>query len=342
MDKRYQVFVSSTYTDLKDARRRVIEILLESDCIPIGMELFPATDEDSWKYIASVIEECDYYVLVMGGRYGSTDEKGLGFTEREYDYAVEKKVPILAFTHGNTGELSANVSELTPDGQAKLKAFRKKVQANQLVKHWTSVEDLAGKVAVSINQAKRRIPRIGWVRANEVAPAEVYQELERLRRENTAASNKSLIDTSRLCQGNDEFVIPYQLAVGLKEMHQGSPRYFYEDGQLTCTWDKLFELIAPELLIPKSESNVRHYIDRSLKTFVPPAETMRLYDDPNNPNHKGSVILRFDMLTIMFQYEALGLVSRVEVLDNNAGTLWVLTPQGQQKLISLRVAYRKA
>ena len=37
MDKRYQVFVSSTYTDLKDERRAIIQTLVEMDCIPAGI-----------------------------------------------------------------------------------------------------------------------------------------------------------------------------------------------------------------------------------------------------------------------------------------------------------------
>ena len=46
MDKRYQVFVSSTYTDLKDERSAIFQTLMEMDCIPAGMELFPAADEE--------------------------------------------------------------------------------------------------------------------------------------------------------------------------------------------------------------------------------------------------------------------------------------------------------
>lgn len=40
MDKRFQVFVSSTYEDLQEERREVMQALLELDCIPAGMELF--------------------------------------------------------------------------------------------------------------------------------------------------------------------------------------------------------------------------------------------------------------------------------------------------------------
>ena len=51
MDKRYQVFVSSTYADLKEERQHVIQALMEMDCIPSGMEVFPAADEEQWDFI---------------------------------------------------------------------------------------------------------------------------------------------------------------------------------------------------------------------------------------------------------------------------------------------------
>lgn len=46
MNKKYQVFVSSTYEDLRIERQEVMHALLELDCIPSGMELFPAADKN--------------------------------------------------------------------------------------------------------------------------------------------------------------------------------------------------------------------------------------------------------------------------------------------------------
>ena len=43
--KRYQVFISSTFTDLKDERDKVMRAVLELKCFPAGMELFPAKDK---------------------------------------------------------------------------------------------------------------------------------------------------------------------------------------------------------------------------------------------------------------------------------------------------------
>lgn len=100
MDKRYQVFISSTYADLQDERQEVIQALLELDCIPAGMELFPAASEDQWTLIKQVIDDCDYYMVIVAGRYGSIGSDGLSFTEMEYRYALDSGKPIIGFCTG--------------------------------------------------------------------------------------------------------------------------------------------------------------------------------------------------------------------------------------------------
>jgi hypothetical protein len=103
MDKRYQVFVSSTYQDLTNERQEVMQALLELDCIPSGMELFPAATDDQWTLIKRVIDDCDYYIVIVGGRYGSLAPDGISYTELEYRYALERKKPIIAFLHKDPG-----------------------------------------------------------------------------------------------------------------------------------------------------------------------------------------------------------------------------------------------
>lgn len=70
-NKKYQVFISSTYSDLIEERRKILDILLAADCIPAGMEAFVATDAEQFEVIKKVIDLCDYYVLIIGKRYGS-------------------------------------------------------------------------------------------------------------------------------------------------------------------------------------------------------------------------------------------------------------------------------
>lgn len=115
MEKRYQVFVSSTYADLKTERQKVIQALMELDCIPAGMELFPAADEEQFEFIKRVIDDCDYYLLIIGGRYGSVTSEGISFTEKEYEYALDLGLKVIALLHEKPDEIPFGRSEQDPD-----------------------------------------------------------------------------------------------------------------------------------------------------------------------------------------------------------------------------------
>src|SRR5436190_9354466 len=112
-NKRYQVFVSSTYEDLQAERQEVIHALLELECIPAGMELFPAANQDQWSLIKKVIDDCDYYIVISAGRHGSLDAAGVGYTELEYRYALETDKPIIGFLHQDPESLPGHVCEPT-------------------------------------------------------------------------------------------------------------------------------------------------------------------------------------------------------------------------------------
>src|SRR5437588_12262222 len=96
---RYQVFISSTFLDLKAQRQAAVQALLELGCIPLGMEIFPAANERQWNYIKRVIAECDYYVVISAGKYGSLGSRGLSYTEMEYRYARDIGKPLIALLH---------------------------------------------------------------------------------------------------------------------------------------------------------------------------------------------------------------------------------------------------
>ena len=69
-DKKYQIFISSTFKDLQVERDNIIKAILELYHIPIGMEMFSAEDEDQWEIIRRTIDISDYYILILGLRYG--------------------------------------------------------------------------------------------------------------------------------------------------------------------------------------------------------------------------------------------------------------------------------
>ncbi len=197
MDKRYQVFVSSTYEDLHEERREVMQALLALDCIPTGMELFPAADDDSWTHIQRFIAECDYYIVIVGGRYGSKGPAGKSFTEMEYDHAVEAGLPTLAFLHKDPGAILANKTEPTDEGKTALSSFRKKIENARHAKYWSSSAELAGIVTLGMASLMKIKPRVGWARADLVPDEGAAQELLRLRREIDALSADLVAARSR-------------------------------------------------------------------------------------------------------------------------------------------------
>jgi len=176
--RRFEVFVSSTYRDLQEARQRVTMTLLECDAFPSGMEMFPAADDDAWTLIRRIIDGCDYYLLVIAGKYGSVDpSSGLSYTEMEYDYAVAASKPVMAFLYKDVDGLRADQCESTDEGREKYNNFRQKVQKAKHVKYWKSLDDLPGQVALSYTKFVRDYPATGWMRADQASSTESLKEL---------------------------------------------------------------------------------------------------------------------------------------------------------------------
>ena len=182
--KRYQVFVSSTFTDLKEERQLVIRTLVEIDCIPAGMELFPAADEEQFEFIKTVIDDCDYYVVIVGGRYGSVSKEGISYTEMEYDYAKERGLQVLAFLHEDPKQIPAGKSELNPEVRQKLEGFRNKLTGNRLVSFWKDINELDRQVMKSVSKAIKMFPGIGWIRGSSVDTTALLQQINDIRTEN--------------------------------------------------------------------------------------------------------------------------------------------------------------
>ncbi len=163
MEKRYQVFVSSTYEDLQFERQEVMHALLELDCIPSGMELFPAANEDQWTVIKKVIDDCDYYIVITAGKYGSVDEHGQSYTEKEYRYAMSKNKPIIAFLYKDLPSLASKLTESDSTTKERLEQFRALCKG-KLCKFWTSKAELGSVVSRSLVQLIKNHPAVGWVR----------------------------------------------------------------------------------------------------------------------------------------------------------------------------------
>lgn len=195
IDKKYQVFVSSTYTDLKKERSAIIDLLLRLNCIPVGMEYFPANNMNQMEYISRMIETSDYYILISAGKYGTIDPStGLGYTEMEYNCALSAKIPIMSFIHTSIDNLAPGKKEKKEDSQVKLRVFQEKVRKGKLVNYYSKTDELISKVAASLADCMKECPSTGWIRAeNSDISEDLEHEIDKVLRE-CSLSNKDIVE----------------------------------------------------------------------------------------------------------------------------------------------------
>lgn len=198
-----------------------MHVLLELDCIPAGMELFPASNEDQWSLIKGVIDDCDYYVVIIGGRYGSVGADGMSYTEMEYRYAIENGKPVIAFLHKDPELIPKKFTENTEEGQKKLNNFRKLAQ-EKMCKFWTTSQELGSIVSRSLISLQRKFPGTGWVRGNLIpskdASLEILglkNEIEVLQKKLNEARTKAPEGSEKFAQGSDLVPLNYIVKYGI-------------------------------------------------------------------------------------------------------------------------------
>jgi uncharacterized protein DUF4062 len=358
MDRRQQVFVSSTFVDLQEERAAIVSALLSLEAFPAGMELFPAADDDAWTLIKKVIDESDYYLLVIGGKYGSIDpETKLSYTEKEYDYAVAQKKPVMAFLHAKPQKIELGKSEASEETRAKLAAFRKKVESAKHVKYWKSRDDLRAQVALSFPTFRQQYPAVGWIRGDVQTSTETLGELNELRKEKEdlerqleAARTKAPAGSEDLAQGDDLVGLSpvANVEVALNGRSWRTTRYRL-DVSPPFTWDGVFSSLGPDLLDEADERDMFRAVSSWLTSRFGDAvrsaaeEGLELKKRTKDTVQSVSLQLQdVDFGTVMIQLNALGLITRSEKKRSvsDTGTYWTLTPFGTEHLTTLRAVRR--
>ncbi|MGW8958775.1 DUF4062 domain-containing protein [Paenibacillus sp. NPDC055715] len=199
-EKKYQVFISSTYTDLIDARRAVYDTVLSLYHFPVGMEMFGSDDDEQWKIIEDTIRESDYYLLIIGHRYGSISTEGTSYTEKEFDLAKSLGIPIISFIQNRDVATTPDKREIDAELVTKLNMFVDKAKNGKLVSFWDTVSKLEAEVAKSLPKTMSRHPRMGWIRADKATSPEVMNEFAKVNSENRELREE--LEKLRALQGN--------------------------------------------------------------------------------------------------------------------------------------------
>ncbi|MDE7253655.1 MAG: DUF4062 domain-containing protein [Acetatifactor sp.] len=233
MNKKLQVFVSSTYTDLVEERQAAVEAILDAGHIPAGMELFKAGNESQLKTIYKWIDESDVYMLILGGRYGTIEPKtNKSYTQIEYEYAASKGIPIFAVVLSEpflknkmnvTSKIGDVIEQKEPE---KYKEF-KDIVMSKIIREADDCKDIKLAIHSTLNEFMNDYNLTGWVRntdendtvqmlkdnsllikENNVLNKQIHELKEKLRAKENAQFGRYSFEELITIFRNKTFVLP--------------------------------------------------------------------------------------------------------------------------------------
>jgi hypothetical protein len=336
-DKKYQVFVSSTFVDLQNERRAVMTALMEAGYIPAGMEFFGAVDEAQFEFIKRVIDRSDYYIVIVGNRYGSTDADGFSYTEKEYDYAVKRGLKVIALLHRTPENLPHKFAEKKTKLQRRLAAFRKKLEKGRVVTFWTEPNVLPKDAVVAMSKQVNLFPATGWVRGDQVANATALAEMNDLRKkiselQGKLAADQSLPSPENIADYDELFTVvgtvgPFTLPWSCN-VAWGLIAVFALGNLLTPQWDETQRAALAKTLYLQSQGMT---IESASAGALATAATAKLHDNT------------YQAIRIQLMAYRLVAVAKhaANVPAGYSGLVWSQTPSGQQAYYSVMVTKTK-
>ena len=333
-ERRYQVFVSSTFRDLQEERQKVLQAILELRAFPAGMEMFPSADDEQWAFIQREIESSDYYVVIVAGKYGSLAPDGVSFTEKEYDYAVSLGKPVMGFLFHDLGELKGALLEQEPSSREKLNAFRDKVKRSKLVKFYRNSDDLKSQVFQALIHGFQFRPQEGWTRSRHSRRIGDLEEITKLQKrvleleaENAKLRSAAQDPRALLAQGDD----PVQWKLELTAVGD----FPAEIVTIEATWNELLKCLfrggVPMLSQKDILSRLRSFAEEKVDSVgLRGSSSSRIAEGGLQEISAQTRIQFMGLGYVQMEFPAPGVMN------------WVLTERGRLQLALLRGALRQS
>lgn len=334
MNKKLQVFISSTYIDLIEERQAAVQAVLDAGHIPAGMELFKAGNTSQLETIYKWIDNSDVYMLILGGRYGSIEEKtGKSYTQLEYEYAIDKGLPVFSVVLRDDflkrkSDILGEERTIEKSNISQYNNFKNLVMS-KIVREVSDCKDIMLAVHTTLKDFMEEYKFVGWVRSNSTELnadllkqindmnnliSDLKKEKDRLRQE--------IDDLNQSFESNLAFEGQLIQIEGKYQENYGRPgaSHFVDRAvSKEITWDKMFILWAPYLIQTSNYYRAKQSLERALKDYMGHYFEMR------------------DNLfqTIKIQYHALGLIKAFEANSTAGGTAEFisLTEKGKNYLI---------
>lgn len=236
MKKKLQVFISSTYEDLKDERQAAVQAVLDAGHIPAGMELFKSGNESQLVTVKKWIDDSDVYMLILGGRYGSIEpDSGKSYAHVEYEYAIDRKIPVFAVVLSESYLLSKAAKEgqdniFDKNNKVKYEQFKRFV-LSKIIRKAEDEKDIKIAIHTTLQQFLNDYELVGWVKGDVVLKDEL--NVVKLKKENLKLVKENERLKSQLLPREDLIGgFNYKdLKTLLENMEFDIPKEYTEDGK---------------------------------------------------------------------------------------------------------------
>lgn len=136
------VFLSSTFEDMKEYRKAIIDRIIKRRMVPICMENWGANANKVTSVITDEVKKADIYLGIFGTRYGYVDENtNMSMTEIEYREALASNKPILVYIAKN-----AKDDITTGDNSQKMLELLTEIEKERIVYYFNSIDQLGEQV----------------------------------------------------------------------------------------------------------------------------------------------------------------------------------------------------
>lgn len=293
------VFISSTFMDLKDCRRKVWDTLEDYNVNIRGMEKFGARTEKPLKTSIAELEVSDIYLGIIAFRLGSIDKKsGKSITQIEYERACELKKVILIYLMDEDNSKIYVKNMDRGEKYKKLEAFKSILKENHTCDKFIDEDDLIEKLKRRFDELLSKKEELNGIQIDEYDNSKniinKFILLPKLFSGKEIKIKIKLIEdpfpaSNRVCEEfnlNFGYTLGYNIKVILPKINENPFQYIFITEHLAEDVLKLNNIneIEAYAKVLFSEKNIDKYkasfITKEL-SYIPGATSVSIFDNIN-------------------------------------------------------------
>jgi hypothetical protein len=238
-----RVYVSSTFSDLQECRKKIELLLRRMGHIDVAMEYYVAEDQRPLTKCLADVAACDLYIGIFAWRYGYVPEAGhekLSITELEYCQALKSGKACLIFL---LSEDAAWPRKLMDADMSQIERLRRQLSAKHVVGIFNSQADISEVVAPALHQ---------WT-----------EEQETVQYVCTKVGQKQLEALHAFCEGILGAVANIQL---VREWHDKNPNVLYwVNAQMSQPYQQQSSIVGVFSVFPITDEAAQLFSQNKLR-----------------------------------------------------------------------------